>query len=68
MKNKTQTVIEALKVLGWNGDVVFERIRGCLERGDVRGARAHLNFVDKLLEDERACVIASKHQPHEKTN
>ena len=47
-EQKTVRVRTALKTLGITADVLFARIREDLERGLVREARAHLNFVDKM--------------------
>ena len=38
----------ALQTLGITGDVLFERIVDDLDRGLIREARAHLNFVDEI--------------------
>jgi hypothetical protein len=42
--------IDALRVLRINGDKLFERVRGDLERGLVKEAREHLRFVDEMIE------------------
>ena len=45
---KPVSIRNALQTLGITADVLFARIREDLERGLVREARAHLNFVDKM--------------------
>jgi len=40
---------DALLTLGITGDSLFERMREDLERGLVREARTHLNFVDVIV-------------------
>ena len=47
-EQKTVRVRNALKTLGITADVLFARIREDLERGLIKEARAHLNFVDKM--------------------
>ncbi|MDD8011848.1 MAG: hypothetical protein PHX05_00020 [Acidobacteriota bacterium] len=44
----------ALKKCRVTGDSLFKRIKEDLERGLVREARTHLNFVDELLKKEGA--------------
>jgi hypothetical protein len=45
---KPVSIRNVMKTLGITADVLFARIREDLERGLVREARAHLNFVDKM--------------------
>lgn len=59
-KPKPVNIRNAMKTLGITGDVLFERIREDLDRGLIREARAHLNFVDKLADDN-----ARSHFPSE---
>ena len=53
-KPKPVNIRNALKTLGITGDVLFERIVDDLNRGLIREARAHLNFVDKLADDNNS--------------
>jgi hypothetical protein len=46
----TNEIIAALKTLGLDAETMFARIRGAIERGDMREARAQLDWVDALLE------------------
>ena len=39
---------DALLKCGITGDSLFARIREDIERGLIREARSHLNFVDRL--------------------
>lgn len=48
-ENEKLAVIDALRKLGIDADALFWRIRHALERGMIKEARAHLDFVDKLL-------------------
>ena len=48
---KPVSIRNVMKTLGITADVLFERIREDLDRGLIREARAHLNFVDKLADD-----------------
>jgi hypothetical protein len=48
-------IVSALVLLGLNGDKIFERIRGDMERGLVNEAREHLHFVDTMMK----CAAAS---------
>lgn len=43
------TIPEALQILDLNADKIFWRIREDLDRGLVKEARSHLDFVDELL-------------------
>ena len=45
---KLVSISSAMKTLGITADVLFARIREDLERGLIKEARAHLNFVDKM--------------------
>ena len=48
-KPKPVNIRNALKTLGITGDVLFERIVDDLNRGLIKEARAHLNFVDRVV-------------------
>lgn len=43
-------VVSALALFGLDGDTIFARIRGDIERGLMQEARGHLDFVDVLLQ------------------
>jgi hypothetical protein len=45
---KPVSIRNVMKTLGITADVLFARIREDLERGLVREARAHLDFVDQI--------------------
>ena len=49
---------DALLMLGITGDTLFARIREDLERGLICEARAHLNFVDVIVNADY-CSVAS---------
>ena len=40
---------DALRTEGITADRLFDRIREDIERGLIREARAHLNFVDEIV-------------------
>ena len=40
---------DSLLTLGITGDSLFDRIRKDIERGLIREARTHLNFVDIIV-------------------
>lgn len=40
---------DALVTLGVTGDSLFDRIREDIERGLIREARTHLNFMDIIV-------------------
>lgn len=42
------TIAQALQVLSLDADILFRRIQTDLERGLVKEARSHLDFVDVL--------------------
>ena len=46
---KRQEIFDALKLLNVDADSLFRRIKSELEIGNVREARAELNFIDELL-------------------
>ena len=48
--NQPEKVARALRKFSVTADSLFTRIRDDLDRGLVREARAHLDFVDVLLQ------------------
>ena len=53
-KLNAERVRDALITLGLDGDEIFRRIREDIDRGLIREARAHLNFVDRLIHEGKA--------------
>ena len=46
---KPVSIRNSMKTLGITADVLLARIREDLERGLIKEARAHLNFVDRVV-------------------
>jgi|GEM_PF-2714674 len=53
MTERIEDILSALVRLNVTSDSLFDRIRSDLDRGLVREARSHLNFVDRLI----ACLL-----------
>lgn len=51
-------IVAALDLLGLNADKIFERIRDDLNRGLIKEAREHLNFVDVMLSQRQNTEVS----------
>jgi len=51
---------DSLLTLGITGDSLFDRIREDIERGLIREARTHLNFVDIIVNANTPICVRPK--------
>ena len=54
---------DALLTLGITGDSLFARIREDIDRGLIREARTHLNFVDVIVNANKGISNTGEGQP-----
>ena len=53
MTDKQNEILHALVLLGVTADRLFDSIREDLELGMTKSARCRLNFLDKLLAEQK---------------